>query len=121
QQIELSAPWNKRDVTINEDGSATMEIVDDFGRYEIASHGLIHHGAGRESYEIKKDDPLSAVMKTHWTEERARGDWSIRTETYGELRANATHWLVKGRLEAYEGEKLIFSRDWNEEIERKLN
>ena len=121
QQIELSAPWNKRDVTINPDGSATMEIVDDFGRYQIASHGLEYHGAGRESYEIKKDDPLSAVMKTHWTEERARGDWSIRTETYGELRASKTHWLVKGRLEAYEGDELIFSRDWNEEIERKLN
>jgi len=121
RQIELSAPWNKRDVTINPDGSATMEIVDDFGRYEIEAHGLIYHGADRESYEIKADDSLSAVMKTHWTEERSRGDWSIRTETYGELRASKTHWLVKGRLEAYEGETLIFSRDWDEEIERKLN
>ena len=95
RQIEISAPWNKRDVTINPDGSATMEIVDDFGRYEIEAHGLIHHGAGRETYEIKADDPLSAVMKTHWTEERARGDWY---DPHRDL------WRIAGQQDALAGE-----------------
>jgi hypothetical protein len=27
---------------------------------------------------------------------------------------------VKGRVEAYEGKKLVFEKDWDEKIERKL-
>jgi hypothetical protein len=36
------------------------------------------------------------------------------------MRASKTHWHVTGRLEAYEGEQLIFSRDWDKKIKRKL-
>ena len=31
-----------------------------------------------------------------------------------------THWIVWGKLEAYEGKKKVLEREWNEEIERKL-
>ncbi len=48
------------------------------------------------------------------------GDWRVRTETYSAMRASKTHWHVTGRLEAYEGDKLIFSRDWDKKIIRKL-
>jgi predicted acyl esterase len=119
KQREIAPPSNQREVT-EKDGVTTLEIVDDFGRYEIEALGLTHHGIGRETHSIKEDDPLSATMKTHWTEIRERGKWKTRTETYGELRATATHWLVKGRVEAYEGKKLVFEKDWDEKIERKL-
>jgi putative CocE/NonD family hydrolase len=119
KQREISAPWNKRDVTIK-DGVTTLEIVDDFGCFEIEDIGLIHHGIGREWHTIRDDDPLSAVMKTHWTEIRERGKWKTRTETYGELRATRTHWLVKGRIEVFEGKKRVFTKSFDEKIERKL-
>jgi len=44
----------------------------------------------------------------------------VRTETYSALRASRTHWHVTGRLEAYEGDALILSRDWDKKIRRKL-
>jgi len=66
------------------------------------------------------DDPLSARMETHWTETRRRGDWSIRTETYGRLTATARHWIVWGKIEAYEGEAKVFEKEFNEEIPRLL-
>ena len=97
-----------------------MEIVDDFGEYELSPHGLIVHGAGREKYSILPDDPLSAKMETHWTEERRRGDWHIRTETYGRLTATKTHWVIWGKIEAYEGEALVFEKEFNEQIHRLL-
>jgi predicted acyl esterase len=120
-QRELRAPWNKRDTGIDpETGELRIEIIDDFGEYELAPHGLIVSGAGRESYAILPDDPLSARMETHWTEERRRGDWHIRTETYGRLTATKMHWNVWGKIEAYEGEAKVFEKEFNEQIPRLL-
>jgi len=121
EKTELRKPWNKRDTVIDpETGEMRMEIVDDFGEYELSPHGLIVHGAGRETYSILPDDPLSAKMETHWTEERRRGDWHIRTETYGRLTATKTHWVIWGKIEAYEGEALVFEKEFNEQIHRLL-
>jgi hypothetical protein len=119
KQREIKAPWNKREVSVK-DGVTTLEIVDDFGAYEIEHIKLIHHGIGREWHSIKEGDPLSATMKTHWTEIRERGKWKVRTETYGELKATRTHWLIKGRVEAFEGTKKIFTKKFDEKIARKL-
>ena len=118
---ELRAPSNRRETRIDpETGAMHLEIVDDFGEQEIHPHGLIIAGAGRESYSILPDDPLSAKMETHWTEERRRGTWNTRTETYGRLTATRTHWIVWGKIEAFEGKKKVFEKEFNEEIERKL-
>ena len=118
---ELKKPWHKRETVIDDKtGEMRMEIVDDFGEYEIKPHGLITYGAGRESYSIMPDDPLSAKMETHWTEERRRGNWHTRTETYGRLTATRTHWIVWGKIEAYEGKKKVFEKEFNDKIERKL-
>jgi uncharacterized protein len=120
-QKELKAGWHKRDVTRDpETGVTRLEIVDDFGTQELKPHGLVISGAGRETYSIAPDDPLSAVMETHWTESRKRGTWDIRTETYGRLTATATNWQVWGKIDAFEGKKLIFTKEFNESIPRKL-
>ncbi len=81
---------------------------------------MIIHAVGRETYCIKPDDPLSAVMETHWTEARRRGTWNTRTETFGKLTATKTHWIVWGKIEAYEGKKKVFEKVFDEKIERKL-
>jgi len=83
-------------------------------------HGLIIGGVGREKFAILPADPLSAKMETHWTETRKRGRWDIRTETYGRLTATKTHWKLWGKIEAFEGKKRIFVKEFNEEIERRL-
>jgi hypothetical protein len=120
-QTEITPAWNKREtVTDPETGELRIEIVDDFGEQELHPHGLVIGGAGRETYSIMPDDPLSAKMETHWTETRRRGDWSIRTETFGRLTATARHWIVWGKIEAYEGDELVFEKEFNEEIPRLL-
>ena len=83
-------------------------------------HGLIIHGAGRESYSILPDDPLSAKMETHWTEERRRGNWHTRTETYGRMTATKTHWVIWGKIEAFEGKKKVFEKEFDKQIPRLL-
>jgi predicted acyl esterase len=119
--ITVDKPWNKREVTVDQaSGETRMSIVDDFGRTTIAEHGLTTWSRGRESYRILPDDPLSARQECHWSMETSRGDWKVRTETYSAMSATKTHWQVTGRLEAYEGETLILTREWNKKIKRKL-
>ena len=118
---ELREASNKRETTYDEKtGEMKIEIVDDFGEQELKPHGMIISSAGRENYSILPDDPLSAKMQTHWTEERRRGTWNTRTETYGRLTATKTHWIVWGKIEAFEGKKKVFEKEFSEKIVRRL-
>ena len=117
----IKKPSNKRVVGIDKStGATTLEIVDDFGTQELKPHGLIVSAVGRENYSIDAGDPLSAKMETHWTESRKRGTWETRTETWGRLTATKTHWVVWGKIEAFEGKKRVFVKEFNEQIERRL-
>ncbi|MBK6387070.1 MAG: CocE/NonD family hydrolase [Rhodoferax sp.] len=119
--ITVDKPWHKREVTMDQrTGETRMTILDDFGRTTIAEHGLTTWSCGRENYSILPHDPLSAKQECHWSMETSRGDWKVRTETYSSMTATKTHWHVKGRLEAYEGEKLILTREWDQKVKRRL-
>ena len=102
-------------------GETVIEEKDDNGRFAIEPHGLTIRSVTEKTYRIKQDDPLSASMETHWTEEVGRGEWQTRVETYTRHQATKTHWIIWGRIEAFEGDQQVFSREWNEEVERKLN
>jgi uncharacterized protein len=116
----IAPDWHKREVTVEKSGKTKLEIVDDFGLQELKNLKLTIGGSGRETYTIDPDKPLSAKMETHWTETRKRGRWEIRTETYGRLTATETHWIVWGKIEAYEGKKQVYTREFNEKIPRQL-
>jgi uncharacterized protein len=118
---EIKKPNHKREVTTDPKSGATkLVIIDDFGTHEILEHKLVVGGVGRETYSILPGDPLSAVMETHWTATRKRGPWTIRTETYTKLSATKTHWKIWARIDAFEGRKKIFTKDFEEEIARLL-
>ncbi len=118
---QLKPTAHSRDISVNaKTGQTHLEIVDDFGTQVITDLGLTIWGTGRETYTILPDDPLSAKMETHWTEGRKRGRWETRTETYGKLTATKTHWLVWAKIDAFEGKKRVFTKEFNQKIERKL-
>ena len=119
--IAHSQPFNKRELTRDQaSGEVRLCIVDDFGRSTIVEHGMTTWACGRENYRILPGDPLSARQECHWSEEMARGDFLVRTETFSAMTASKTHWHITGRLEAYENNALIWSRDWDKKIRRKL-
>ena len=119
---ELQKPATSRKVWMDEKTQETViEEKDDNGRYEIEPHGLVVRSASDKTYRIKPDDPLSAKMETHWTEELQRGKWQTRIETYTRHEATTSHWSIWGLIEAFEGRKKVFRREWNETVERKLN
>jgi predicted acyl esterase len=101
-------------------GIVTLSITDDFGAVRDLSHGLANGSIARETWAIHPDDPLSASGKTHWTQTLSRNEWSVRTETSAEMRCDAQNFIVSARIEAYEGETLVFERDFEETIPRDL-
>ncbi|MGE0008276.1 MAG: CocE/NonD family hydrolase [Parvibaculaceae bacterium] len=122
QRTEIEKPQASRKVWTDEaTGETVIAERDDGGRYEIVPHGLVVHSATEKTYRIRPDDPLSARMETHWTEELCRGDWRTRIETHTRHEATGTHWIIWGLIEAFEGDARVFRREWNEKVERKLN
>jgi len=120
--VELRAPSSSREQTEDDQtGRVTIAIKDDFGLYRNADHGLITGETGRENHSIDPADPLSARMKTHWTQEMQRDDISLRTETWSTMHASAEQFHLTARIEAWHNGKLVFERDFVETIERDLN
>ncbi len=96
----------------------TVEIVDDFGSVRDLTHDLEIGSIAREWWTIQPDDPLSANGRTHWTEERSRGEWKTRTETFATMSSDAENFYIHAKLEAYENEKLFFEKEISETINR---
>jgi putative CocE/NonD family hydrolase len=125
---EAARPWNIQTVrkpsnsrTVERDaekGTVTLSIVDDFGEVRDADHGLVNGGIARERWTIDPADPLSARGVTHWTATLSRDGWSVRTETFSAMRSDATTFHLTGRIEAYEGDELVFERNFAEAIPR---
>ncbi|RJG43945.1 CocE/NonD family hydrolase [Mesorhizobium sp. DCY119] len=99
-------------------GKVSLVIVDDFGEIRDKDHGLVNGGVAREWWTIDPADPLSAFGKTHWTSTLSRNEWSLRTETFTKMHSDAKNFYLSGRIEAYEGNVLVFERDFKEEIPR---
>lgn len=128
EEPEAAAPWrteklrasaNSRTVERDEaTGAVSLVIVDDFGELRDLDHGLVHGSVARERWTIRPDDPLSAHGETHWSQTFSRDDWSARTETFTAMSATADTFRLTGRIEAYEDERLVFERDFDESFSR---
>ncbi|NGO52892.1 CocE/NonD family hydrolase [Allomesorhizobium camelthorni] len=128
EEPEAAAPWRTETLrqssnsrTVERDsttGKVSLNIVDDFGEKRDSDHGLVTGSIARETWTIDPNDPLSAHGQTRWTESLSRNDWSVRTETFTTMHSDAENFHLTGRIEAYEGEKLVFSRDFEAKIRR---
>jgi len=128
EEPEAARPWNIQTVRppshtrkAERDGAAgavTLSITDDFGEVRDADHGLVSGGIGRERWTIRPDDPLSARAVIHWTSTLSREGWSLRTETFSAMRSDKEKFYLTGRIEAYEGDRRVFERNFREEVPR---
>ncbi len=128
---ECDTPWKAREIrpaknsrisqTDLSSGIVSLIIEDDFGENEDLEHGLTTGSIARERWQIHPDDPLSARGTTHWTETLRRGEWSVRTESYAEMWSDSENFYLKARLEAWEGEMLVYERDLAETRARVEN
>ncbi len=99
-------------------GVVSLVIEDDFGKLRDLDHGLINGSVARERWDIHPDDPLSARGHCHWTDELERDGIRLRTETRCEMWSDAANFHLSAKLDAYENDTLIYTRDVTDSIPR---
>jgi uncharacterized protein len=117
--IEERAVGNRR--TVEEDvrsGMVSVLIEDDMGRYKDKDTGLVSDSLVRERWQIHPADPLCAKGEAWWEQINECDGWKTRTVASTAMWSDATTFTIVARVEAFEGGKKIFMREWREEIPR---
>ena len=98
--------------------TSTLEVVKGEG---VISFDQIDWALGsscREWYTFQGDDFDSLRGETIWERSFQRQNWSVRTVTRTVLSADATHFQLWAELDAFEGDKRVYSQDWDFSIPR---
>ncbi|EHR49874.1 putative hydrolase, CocE/NonD family [Saccharomonospora marina XMU15] len=107
------------DVTRDLDRSVSaLEIEKDSGTVRHDAIGLEVSRAAHERYTSTADDFESARGETTWTVAFGRGEWQACTVTHTTLSCTESEFVVDARLDAYDGSRRLFSRDWHDVIPR---
>ncbi len=100
-------------------GRHALVVEDDQGDPENLSHGLITGEHTTERWEIGAD-PLTARAEITWEQRLARGNWRVKTRAETVMTASASHLRMQAVLTAWEGDTVVFHRDWDEEVARNF-
>jgi putative CocE/NonD family hydrolase len=98
----------------------TLEVINDAGVYRLEEIDLTVKRKAEEWYSYQGDDFQSPRGETHWQRRFERGDWSVGTVTRTVLHCDASYFYLNAELDAYEGDKRIYSQNWNRRIKRNL-
>jgi hypothetical protein len=70
------------------------------------------------NYEILPNDPLSARVQLKMTRYFGRNEWQLRTLSTMVMMAARSEFVIRARLECYEGDERVFAKSWNESVPR---
>ena len=63
-------------------------------------------------------DPTSARAAWRWWSRRKRGDWQVAVKAKMRVSLSKRSFHIASDLEAFEGERRVFSRSWNHDVPR---
>jgi hypothetical protein len=98
----------------------TLEVINDAGVYRLEEIDLTIKRKVEEWYTYQGDDFQSPRGKTRWQRRFERGDWSVETITRTVLHCDESYFYLDAELDAYEGDKRVYSQNWNKRIKRNL-
>ncbi len=97
-----------------------MTRLVDQGVFRIEDHGLELEHVALDRFSIRADDPLSATFSGKRTFVFQRKDWKVQIESSIILTCSATTFHLRSRLDAYEGDLLVDSKQWDSSFPRDL-
>ncbi|WP_372987812.1 CocE/NonD family hydrolase [Marinobacter sp.] len=95
-----------------------LEVIQDLGEFRIDEIDMTIADCTRNWYTYRDDDFTSPKGETKTERHFERGYWSVHTRTHTILTADTENFYVWAELDAWEGEKRIFSREWDLKIPR---
>ncbi|MFC9503815.1 CocE/NonD family hydrolase [Streptomyces sp. NPDC057002] len=99
---------------------AELDIMKDRGTVRFDDIGVEADRRAHERYTAVADEFTSASGESTWTMGFRRDDWDVRVVTHTQLRCDETDFFVDATLDAYEADRRVFSRTWNEKVPRDL-
>ncbi|MGY8998225.1 MAG: CocE/NonD family hydrolase C-terminal non-catalytic domain-containing protein, partial [Alphaproteobacteria bacterium] len=99
-------------------GEQVVRIVEDGGAYHIEAINLDCADGMTAEFTILEDDPTSARGIWRWTTRRTRDDWDISMNSQMAVTVSKEAFHIATDLEAFEGDKRIYSRRWNHDVPR---
>ena len=113
---ELSQGGYRRDeATDPATGEHVLTIADDMGIGRIEEIGLTVSESTTRTFRIHPNAPCSA-LETVMTCRFSRDTWSAETKIRGVVSGDGSDITVVHQLEAREGEKKVYARDWHESL-----
>ncbi len=97
---------------------SVLEVIKDEGIWRIEEIDMAVGDRTWDWYTFQGDDFTSVCGENRTERTFRRGDWSVRTTTRTVLRSDTTHFHIHAELDAFEGEKRIYSQNWDRIIPR---
>jgi hypothetical protein len=101
-------------------GRTLFQRVDDTGSFRVDDIDLTIRIMRDHRSTIFPDDPTSAKTVTFWRRSYGRGEWKVSAESRITLASDRENFKVTATLDAFEGDRRIFSKNWDETIKRDL-
>jgi predicted acyl esterase len=95
-----------------------MEIKADNGKIRIKESGMEMGSKSLHRFSISESDPLSACAEYEWEWEYGRGNWQTKTHTYTKITSDLNHFYLYAVLIAWEDNKQVFKKVWDEQFKR---
>ena len=111
----------RRDREIHENpstGETVFTIHRDRGAYRLHDIDLAIDAGAVERFSITEGDPLSAKGDIAWRYRLTRGGWDVRTESRTVLTASKDTFHLRAQLDAFEGDRRVFAKNWSLDIPR---
>lgn len=115
----LHPAFDRREILEDVQKGITHLLVEaDAGRVHLEEIDLEYDARTTQRYSVTGDDPLSA--EAEYTAEFAflRGGWEVHTGSQLLVRGTETEFLLEGRVEAFEGDTMVFEREWHVSVPR---
>lgn len=97
-----------------------LNVVKDDGFYRLDDIDWTVGKRMTETYRYRNNDINSVKGETRTENSFSRGDLQLKTVTRTMLTSTSTHFHLSADLDAYKGDRRVFSKSWDEAIPRKL-
>ncbi|MFP4610706.1 MAG: CocE/NonD family hydrolase [Thiohalophilus sp.] len=97
---------------------STLKVINDSGIVYLRDIDLEMGRKALEWYTYQGDDFNSVRGETVWERSYRRGDWFVKTVTRTVLTSTESDFYLRAELDAYEGDKRVYSANWDRVIPR---
>ncbi|MCW4355497.1 CocE/NonD family hydrolase [Hoyosella sp. YIM 151337] len=106
-------------------GQSTLEIVNDQGEFRIDETDTVVRRATTEWFSFTHNDVESVRGETQTVRRISRGTWKIEVNTRTVMTSTAADFWLTAQLDAWEfdstqGDRRVFSKNWDSRIPRDL-